>query len=103
MDSPVAVWASKRSSRFFVLALVASVWALFGAGNAFASHFRYAHLTWAPAASPANTVNFRLQVAWRRGFPFVGPSVNPTTLGASHAPARAASPEWETSSKTTPG
>jgi hypothetical protein len=55
---------------------------MIGATDAFATHFRYGNLTWAPAASPANTVNFTLEAAWRRDYPFVnngGPECINTT------------------------
>src|SRR5438034_8319749 len=64
--SGVSLWASKKSSRLIVLLLVAAVWTLIGASGAFASHFRYAQLSWQPAASPANTIDFTLQASWRR-------------------------------------
>src|SRR4051794_15076315 len=68
-----------HGSRWIVLMLVAAMGALVVASQASATHFRYADLSWTPTGVP-NQVAFRLQVAWRRDYPFVnGPCVNPVT------------------------
>src|SRR4051812_3957227 len=79
MHSSVAVWASKKSARLIVLSVVVAVWAMIGSTDAFATHFRYGNLTWAPAASPANSVNFTLTAAWRRDYPWPPGGGSPIT------------------------
>jgi len=79
LRSSIAVWASKKSSRLIVVSLIAALWGLIGATDAFAAHFRYAHLSWQPAASPANTINFTLQTAWARTY-FAGACYNTATF-----------------------
>jgi hypothetical protein len=67
MESDASARTSKRSSRWMVVALLTAVWAMSGAGDASASHFRYGHTSWQPAApAPANTIDFLIQNAWRR-------------------------------------
>ena len=74
--------ASTRSKRWLVLALIAAVWALIGANDASASHFRYGHINWQPAAAPANAIDFSFQAAWRRDYPFPGGCRNTFTGGS---------------------
>src|SRR3989442_7836654 len=47
---------------------VIAVWAVLGGGGqpAYATHFRYGHISWAPVTG--NTIQFTIQNAFRRSF-----------------------------------
>jgi hypothetical protein len=69
----------RRSTRWLLLVLVAGLWSLIASEGALASHFRYGHFNWRPAAS-ANTIEFTLQNAFRRSAnPCVDPATSSTT------------------------
>ena len=46
--------------------------------SAWATHFRYGHITSKPVASPANTVDFTVQSVWRRDAYGQGPGMGAT-------------------------
>src|SRR5262245_23354691 len=80
-----------RRTTFAAAALTALVLAG-GTEPAFATHFRYSHLSW--TVTTGTTVEFTLQSSWRRSnTPSFNPCVNPTTntviacSGASGLPA----------------
>ncbi len=55
----------RKPTRWLTLVLVIGAWSLIVSEGAFASHFRYGHFNWQPAAT-GNTIDFTLQNAFRR-------------------------------------
>jgi hypothetical protein len=54
-----------KPTRWLTLVLVIGAWSLIASEGALASHFRYGHYNWQPAAT-ANTIDFTIQNAFRR-------------------------------------
>lgn len=72
---------SRRRLLLPLLCLLASI----GASPAWATHFRYGHITWTNVPAGSNTVAFTIQDAWRRDG-FSQACVNPATGTAMTAP-----------------
>ena len=67
---------------------VMAVWAVLGGGGqpAYATHFRYGHINWAPVTG--NTIQFTIQNAFRRSFlPSVAyECIDPATVAPDTVP-----------------
>src|SRR5262249_3990296 len=64
-----------RHGRRAILSVALGAFALLGAVPAHATHFRYGTINWVPASSPARTIVFQVQDAFRRK-----PTVNESSL-----------------------
>src|SRR5436189_6287862 len=59
--------ASFAARVFSGTARIMALWAVLGGGQpAYATHFRYGHISWAPVTG--NTIQFTIQNAFRRSF-----------------------------------